>query len=334
MSDGKTTPPGPLTGPPGEGSSVAVPILVGLLPLLAMFTLLWTAIVNAVNSSPASTAISVAVPVVIGALIGLVVRRARIVTVFLAVTATCLAIATVAMCLLFQGAAGVFCAVVFTVAAIPPALLGLLCGIALRQHLERRRRRERANAPDRRALLWPMLALAGAPLAVQGYEQAAAEPYADERLVFTRTIAAAAEDLWQTSLAFDAPNSSWQHVHAPLPQRASGRATAVGDEKALQFAKGVLRVRIVAVEPGRSLVAEVLEQTIEARALRLHRVTFAVAPRSAASCDVSITLEHTPLMGPRWHWRPYEQFFGGITFDAIVEDLLAPRPARHMADAR
>jgi hypothetical protein len=113
--------------------------------------------------------------------------------------------------------------------------------------------------------------------------------------------------------------SPWEHVNAPIPRAASGRATAVGDEKAIRFGKGTIRVRVREVEPGRRLVADVVEQTIEQRALGLRTLTLECAPEGPQATRVAMTIDFVPRMGPRWCWRPYERFFGAIPFEAMVE---------------
>jgi hypothetical protein len=68
----------------------------------------------------------------------------------------------------------------------------------------------------------------------------------------------------------DAPRSPWEAIHAPLPRSAPGHASRVGDEKTMRFGKGVVRVRVVAIEPHR-LVAEVVEQVFVFNQIIRHR---------------------------------------------------------------
>ncbi|MSR47690.1 MAG: hypothetical protein EXS13_11610 [Planctomycetes bacterium] len=77
-------------------------------------------------------------------------------------------------------------------------------------------------------------------------------------------------------------------------------------------------MRIREIERGRQLVTEVLEQTIERKALLLHQVTLTCRPIGVERTRVAVRTDFEPRMGPRWYWRPFERFFGRSSFEALL----------------
>lgn len=280
------------------GAFAVGPILIALLllaPVLVHYKL--------------QTAITLGLPAALGALAGAVAPRASILMMICPVLAVILGLAAGLWTLEL---AGVFCGVIYAVVAMPPALLAGLLVIALRRRVAWYRRVKKG---------WLGPTLVGLPLALHAIERSWPVVYGDEQLVMAREIAAPVDRVFRQSLAVDAASvSPWERIQAPLPVAVAGRASAPGDVKTMVFGKGVITVRVRAVEPGRRLVADVIEQTIEQRALGLSTVTVACDPLGAERTLVQLQLDFEPRMGPRWYWRPFERWFGGISFDAVLTD--------------
>ena len=260
------------------------------------------------ESAPVAVAITVVVPATIGVMAGAFARSASM---LLMIGMVCAGITVVVAGMLSSSLAGVFCGTIYAVVAFMPGLCAGLIVLGLR------RRRAWHRRLDRR-WLGPLLVVV--PLAVHAVERAWPAVHAPEHILEVREFAAPVERVFGQSLAFGAsPASPWEAIQAPLPRNASGRASAVGDVKSMVFDKGVITVHVSAVEPGRRLVAEVIEQTIERRALLLSTVTVTCEPIGPERTRVMLRLDFVPCMGPRWYWRPFERWFGGIAFDALFD---------------
>lgn len=254
-------------------------------------------------------AVTLGLPLALGIAAALVVPQPRVgVTLFAAVL-----VLSCTACMLLIGDAGVFCGAIYTGVSLPTAVVAA----NVVQSLRKARERQRAKRGDDRAL-WLLIALA-LPLGLHTFELVRPPTWPDEALVRSVDVEAPIEAVWAQSLSFAdfvAPLS--ELISAPLPRAAIGSSSRVGDEKTLRFDKGLLRVRIVRIEAPRTLVAEVIEQTIERRALLLRRVTVSCVSIGRARTRAEIRLDFEPRMGPRRIWRPAERLFGGLSFDAVL----------------
>lgn len=263
-----------------------------------------------------TAAMTFGMPIAIGIAAGMLARDHRGIVSIGAATA---GIGIVVATLFIADEIGPFCAIIYSVIAMPPAYLAAAITLGLRRRLRRRALAARRAATLRHDALLLLLAYA-LPLGWHAAEQRWPTTHAPESLAMERIVAAPLAAVWESRLAFPATGPfSAEAIHAPLPREASGRAHAVGDVKRLSFDRGTLAVRLVRVVPGRELVAEVIEQTIERRALRLHTVTLSCEPLAPEQTRVAVRLDFTPLMAPRWYWRPFERLFGGLTFDALLD---------------
>jgi hypothetical protein len=229
--------------------------------------------------------------------------------------------------------AGVFCLVVYASGGLPTGLLGAWVGFALRRFLLRRKR-----ARSTAALLAFLL-----PFGVHAAEHALGPARERETRSHERVLRAPLGRAWSQSLLEvrdERPDTGWFHVNAPRAREASGRASQVGDEKLIRYSKGHLRVRVERVEEGRELYLRVLEQhELESKALVLHAIRITARALDAETTAVALEYEFTPLMTPRWYWRPLERFYGGLAiehfFDLWQEALdAAPRPASELTSER
>lgn len=290
---------------PGERTIGGVLLAVGAIGMIGAPLL--------ISGAEVAGAITLGVPLAIGIAAGLLARDSRGV---LAIGAIAAGIGIVVATLLGAGLAGTFCALVYAVIAFPPALLAAFATLTCR----RWRRRRSLSRPSSRGNALLLIGAFTLPLAWHAAERLWPTSHPPETLTATRLVDASLPSVWESSLAFpEAGARTAEAISAPLPFAASGRATRVGDEKTIVFAKGVVRVRVAAIEPGHRLVAEVVEQSIERKALRLHAVTVTCDPVAPDRTRATLRIEFEPLMSPRWYWRPYERFFGGITFDALLD---------------
>lgn len=255
---------------------------------------------------------TLAIPITIGAICGALVPNGLWLLLVVGVMG---GVGALVIALWIGHIAGLFCGLVFAAVGISPAMLAGLCVLSWR------RARRRTEPPSTRSLLL-LIAL---PYVSFGIESLVPFEPRMETLEVSRTIAAPVARVWGQSLGFgDRQPSAWQRVDAPLPESSSGRATRIGDRKRIEFGKGHILARVVEVKPGRRLVAEVLEQTIEVKALRLRRVVVTCEPAAAERTDAEVTkaslaIEFEPLMRPRWYLRLFEPFFGGIAMEAVMD---------------
>jgi hypothetical protein len=266
--------------------------------------------------------ISIGMPFGLGFLTGCLAPSPR----WVAITALALLWSLLLYALLyFVDIAGVFCLVVYATGGMPIGLFGAWIGFSLRQRLLRRKRARSAAA-----LLAFLL-----PYGLHAAEQALGLARERETRGAERVLRAPLARAWSQSLLEvrdERSNTGWFRVNAPRAREASGRASQVGDEKLIRYSKGHLRVRVEHVEEGRELYLRVLEQhELESKALRLHSIRITARALDEETTAVALEYEFTPLMTPRWYWRPLERFYGGLAiehfFDLWQEALdAAPLP--------
>ncbi len=286
---------------------------VGML-LLVIFALAATVGTSLVlGGADIGGAITLGLPIALGIAAGLLARDlGRILLILIVATL----IGVVLVTLLSAKEIGPFCACVYGTLAFTPAFLVALATLSLRRW-QRRRRHTKRTARSNALLLIGAFAL---PLVWRAAERTWPPAHAPESMEAVRVVDAPLEAVWESRLAFpNAGTLAAEAIHAPLPRGSDGCAHAVGDVKRLLFSKGAIIVRIVRVEAGREFVAEVIEQTVEQRALRIETVTLACEPLASGRTQLRVRIDFTPLMGPRWYWRPFERWFGAITFDALLD---------------
>jgi len=263
-----------------------------------------------VAAGEVSLAVTLAIPCAVGALCGCFAKDGK--WLFCVGSALCVMGGIVCAAILGH-AMGLFCGLFYAIIGGPPAMLSGLIVLWLR------RRFSAVHQPPTKRTLMFWVAF---PYLVHAVDALVPHESTIEKLSVSRVIAAPVHRVWGQSLEFESPSKSpWAVVDGPLPEHASGRASAVGDEKRIRFGKGEIVVRIVEVEPSRRIVADVLTQTIETRAVRLRRIVITCDPDSSgagASTSVSITIEFEPLMRPRWYLRLYEPWFGRVAMDAVL----------------
>lgn len=227
----------------------------------------------------------------------------------------------IAWLLLRVGVAGVFCSAIYLCVAAPPCMTAGVAVLLIRRSRDAccssGTRGPGTRGPGTRLLILfapPLLILGGSAL-----EHAVPPACAQESLSASARVAAPIERVWSQSLSWsDRPDTAWRHLGTPLPIARSGSATRVGSVLRVQFAKGVVALRVTEVESGRLLVAEVIEQTVERPALVLRRVELRCVSRGPSATDVELRIVYQPRMRPRAYWRLFERAFGGLTLDYVV----------------
>lgn len=259
-----------------------------------------------------TTTVTFGLPIVLGAISGLAVKNSRALSVFGIVW---VAIGCLVGVMLVQNLIGGFCALIYALAAWPP---GFATGLMV---MWWRRWRQHPDGGWGKIDLGVFALLMLLPWGLCAGDAISPPRHGVERLLVTRDIAAPLAVVWQQGLDGAASRSPlWTAMAAPLPIAVSGAAARVGDIKTIHYGKGLLRVRVVAIEPGRRLVAVVLAQTIEQNALRLHTVEVACRSLGADRTRAELSITFEPLLSPRWYWRHFEAVFGGVAFAAVLDD--------------
>ncbi|MBK9388362.1 MAG: hypothetical protein IPN34_26375 [Planctomycetes bacterium] len=255
-------------------------------------------------------ALTLGVPFGLGFLTGCVAPSSR----WVVITALAVLWSSVFFALLFtMHIAGAFCLFVYATGGLPTGIFGAWIAFSLRRYL---RRRERARAG---AMLLAFLL----PYGLHAAEQTLGPARERETRRHECMLRAPLERAWSQSLLAERderPDAGWFLVNAPRAREASGRASQVGDEKLIRYSKGHLRVRVEHVEEGRELLLRVLEQhELESKALRLHSIRITARALDKETTAVALAYEFTPLMTPRWYWRPLEHFYGGLAVEHLFE---------------
>ena len=88
------------------------------------------------------------------------------------------------------------------------------------------------------------------------------------------------------------------------------------------------------VKEERELCLRVLEQhELESKALRLHSIRITARALDTETTAVALAYEFTPLMTPRWYWRPLEHFYGGLAVEHLFELWLEALDAAPAAES-
>jgi hypothetical protein len=161
--------------------------------------------------------------------------------------------------------------------------------------------------------------------------RAAADPVT--ATVATRAAFAAPPDtVWPTLLFFEqvGERPPWHlRLLLPLPIRAEGRKTAVGDESLCVYAGGSLRKRVTRVEPFHSLAFEVIRQDLPLRGLRLLGGAYLLRRLPGGGTEVALETRYASERRPRWLWRRAEAVVCGSFHRHILRAM-----AREVAIAR
>lgn len=108
----------------------------------------------------------------------------------------------------------------------------------------------------------------------------------------------------------------------PVPIRAEGRLSEVGDEATCLYEGGWLLKRLTRIERGSLYEFEVAEQALSfGGGIRLSRGRYTLRELPDGQTDVSVETRYRSLKTPRWFWAPLERivchFFHRYLLDSM-----------------
>ncbi len=123
-------------------------------------------------------------------------------------------------------------------------------------------------------------------------------------------ICAPAEEVWN-GLMFYEQISSRPPIHLrlslPVPLRAQGQCSAVGDETRCLYERGHLLKRATRIDPARHYGFEVIEQELAiGRGVRLLGGGYTLRALEDGSTRIELETRYLSPRRPRWLWRPIE----------------------------
>ncbi len=273
-----------------------------------------------------------AVPFSVGAVLGWstpVWRAAHIVvSVFTLLTLVGSVVIAIAAGAVGAGLGGLFCGATASVVALLPTLLGAFVGAQLRARFGRR-----LGAGARTAAALAILFAAGGVLYLETFRT----PRHDvTRVVTTRVLEMSPDEAWRRLLFYEDVGMDpplLARIGLPAPIGTRGSITRVGELVTCVYDEGRLVKRITAVEPGRRLAFDVVEQVgIEERAVELRDGSFEFAALPGGRTRVTLTTRYRPLLEARRVWRPFEyvvtRSLHHHVLDGMVRVVPAPRLAR------
>jgi hypothetical protein len=302
--------------PPREPHSpAALATVLGLILLGMLAAPLWLLYLGSGAGSGVSIAMSIGVPLLVGFGLGWALHSWHLIPLNTIVAVSC---GTVSFLVMLTGFDGPCCAVVYAAAALLPAWFGAYVG-----HLAGEQRAKRgAGSGMPPSVLVPWLLLPGA---IEVAERALRAAPAEETLTVSRLLDAPAAEAFACRIldpSDTTPPSGWFRLRVARPVAAEGRASALDDVKVCKLwhgTTGTLALRVASVVQGRELALDVVAQdNVEDRALAMRRVTLRCEPAGAAQTLATLEVRFEPKMFPRWYWRPFESFVGGITLDATL----------------
>ena len=93
----------------------------------------------------------------------------------------------------------------------------------------------------------------------------------------------------------------------PVPMRAEGRRSAVGDETRCVYDKGHLLKRATGIDPWRHYAFDVVEQELAiGRGIRLTGGSYTLSELPGGSTRIELETRYVGSLRPRWLWRPIE----------------------------
>lgn len=92
----------------------------------------------------------------------------------------------------------------------------------------------------------------------------------------------------------------------PVPTRTEGKKSRVGDVARCLYNRGHLVKRVTAVESGRRLAFDVVEQALlVGRGLSLSGGAYGLR-EVARGTEITLSTRYVSVRGPRWLWKPIE----------------------------
>ena len=266
--------------------------------------------------------VTLALPLLLGIFLGFGVRVRKIVLVLLAITL----LGSIVLGLYSMSFVGVYCGLVLGGVSLGQIVVGALMGAFLRTRLKRSEWDQRLHFPGVLLLLLVSCALV---------ESILYEPYGPETVRTMKLIPADSSRVWDTLMFYEeVPQRPplIMRIALPHPLFAFGSTAHVGDVKTCVYSKGRLVKQVTQRVPGERLAFNVIEQThIENRSIRLIDGSFDFQSVSPGETRVTLTSRYQPLLGPRWIWRPFEEYGVHTLHDHVLEGMriksMPPEPA-------
>ena len=250
-------------------------------------------------------------PLAGGAVLGYRVRAGTFVTVMLGIALFLMLV----MGLVMFSLAGFFCALVLVGVFIAPITVGTVLGVGLRKIMKRTGFSQGSYLPVLVALLMPV---------VWG-RLSVVERRPVERVSTEVVVDVPRERVWESLVFYEEvthPPPWILEVGLARPLRTQGQARSVGDVKRCIYNKGPITKRLTAVEPGRRLAFEVIEQQIGyERDVRLVGGAFELEDAGAGKTRVRLVSEYEPKLGPRVAWRWGERIAFGTLHGYVIEGV-------------
>ena len=214
---------------------------------------------------------------------------------------------------------GLFCGCILGGIGIPLYAVGVLMGLALRQHLK--------NSGYSHGPFLPALLLA-AVTGLGTLGQAAFLPPAEEETVVTTGRVEAPPNAVWSARVFDGGARTapppLAAIGLPTPRGNDGALTRPGDVKTCRLGRGVVRLLVTESRAPETLAFTVIEQRdFENRSVRLMRGSVVLAAAGNGSTDVTISTTYAPLLRDRTLWRPIERLIACQLHEHVLRELRA-----------
>ena len=253
------------------------------------------------------------VPFAAGALLGYRVRTRNFSLVLLAL----LLIPALVMGMASLSIAGVLCGLALAGIFIGPILVGTLLGSLLRIILKSTRFSQRWHLP-----VWILLAL---PIGAGIIEGPPGTPHANESIESAAILPVDPNTAFKSIMFYEEVRHTPPlilRIGLAHPLFTTGSSQRVGDIKTCVYNKGHITKRITAIEPGRRLAFEVMEQDIGYEIdVRLVGGSFEFEPLPDGTTRVKLVTEYRPLLNPRWCWRPFERYAVHTLHEHVIEGM-------------
>jgi hypothetical protein len=124
------------------------------------------------------------------------------------------------------------------------------------------------------------------------------------------TFPGSPEEIWNRVMFYEQipnPPPLYLRLLLPVPHRAEGRGSEVGDEIRCVYEKGYLVKRLIRIDRSRYCRFDVVEQELAlGGGIRLTGGSYALRPLPDGSTRVELETRYVSLRRPAWFWKPIE----------------------------
>jgi hypothetical protein len=197
--------------------------------------------------------------------------------------------------------AGVYCGMTLAIIFMGPLFIGTVLGTLLRLALKSTRFSQRWHFPALVIVLIPI---------VCGVIEGRPPIHAPETVCTSTVFDASQAQSWDSIVFYEEvtyPPPLILRIGLARPLYTIGASSTIGDVKTCIYNKGRIVKKITDAQPQRLLAFEVIEQHIGyERDIALRGGKFEFETLDSQRTRVVLTTEYTPLLTPRWAWRPFE----------------------------